>query len=333
MNKKRAKSPCCGAGVSRHGGKRRQCDSCGKTWTIRPKQQGRKRRRLDVASVIKYLNHERIPLIRERNHLSCAARSARLRLERDDFLRRRKWHPIPAGPLVIVADAIVRYAAEGWHTWFFVLARAVNSDNAVILPPQHQAGTETAPAWQKVIAALPDSVLSRTIALVSDGHKGLTSEALWRHWHIQRCHFHLMARLQSRRSRWKTSRHFEEGKRIYELVKRILTESDDSILPPIINELETFGWVSKSPEIRRTLSGFVSNYKQYRTYLDRPELNLPTTNNSVETLNALVKSFCERTRGFRTVKSLHAWITALCKARGSIKCRRGKTKENTELIC
>ena len=323
MNKKHAKSSCCDAGVSRYGGKRRQCVSCGRTWTIRPKQTGRKRRRINPTSMIRYLNHERVPLIRERNHLSCSARSARLRRERDDFLKQRKWSPIPVGQLIMIADAIVRRTAKGWHTWFFVLVRAVDDDNAIILPPKHRVGTETALGWRKVIAALPKSVLRRIMALVSDGHRGLTSEALWRDWLIQRCHFHLIARLQGRRSRWKASRHFAEGKRIYELVKRVLTERDVSVLPPIINELETIGWLSKSPEIRRTLSGFVSHYEQYRTYLNRPELNLPTTNNSVETLNALIKSFCHRTRGFRTIKALHAWITTLCKARGSIKCRKG----------
>lgn len=327
MNKKHAKSSCCGALVIRYGGKRRQCIVCKRTWTIRPKRRGRKPRRKTSEPVRKYLVHERVPLAREKGRASVSARSYKLRNERDAFNDRHSWAPIPRGPLIAVADAIMRRIEGSLHTWFFVFVRPVAGEDAVILPPLLLRGTETANGWQPAFAAIPDAVLSRIVALVSDGHRSLMLEALWRGWLIQRCHFHLLKTLQARRSRWSSSQHQAEGIEIHALVKQVLTRETNEGLIKVLSRIEEIGWTTTSKKLKIALLGFVTNSEEFRTYRVHPELNLPTTNNTAESLNALIQALSGRARGFRTVASFNAWIIALCKERQTIKCR-GARQQN-----
>lgn len=290
---------------------------------MRPKKRGRKRRRITMEPVRKYLTHERIPLSRERNTLTKAARSARLRTERDVFNQKQEWVLVPSGPLIMIADAIVYYSDKKWHTWFFIFVRSIYDEDAVILPPYYAGGRETADEWSEAMACVPQEVLHRVKALVCDGHRGLTREALWRGWLIQRCHFHLLKAIQARRSRWTMGRHQEEALEIHALVNRMLKQSNDHELTQTLSRIEEIGWATKSVILKKVLRGFVTSAEDYRTYLANPELNLPTTSNTAESLNALIQALSSRTHGFRTVASLNAWIIALCKARGTMKCRGG----------
>lgn len=327
MNKKHAKSPCCKARAVGHGPRRRECSVCGKTWTVRPKRRGRKRRRTTHASLLAYLRRERVPLSREKNSLSVSARSARLRKTRDAFLAHSSWHPIPEGPLILIADAIVRYTEGSWHTWFLFCVRARRGEDAVILPPVCGKGRETGRGWHTALSTVPPEVLSRIVALVSDGHGGLLAEAFWRGWLVQRCHVHLIRAIQARRSVRLMSQHRAEAIRIYALVRMVLTRRTKRGLTRVLSEIEEIGWTTPSRLLKKILLGFVRNADHYRTYLTHPELHLPTTSNTAESANALIQSLAQYARGFRTVASFTAWITALFKARGTIKCR-GKNLQN-----
>lgn len=327
MNKIHAKSPCCRANIIKFGAKRRQCSQCRKTWTLRPKKRGRKPRRKNLLSVRKYLHHERIPLLREKSRTAHATRSARLRKERNAFNEKREWHSIPRGPLIMIADAIVKYRKRVWHTWYFILVRAVESEDAVILPPYHSEGRETGKGWHSAMEAVHGDVLKRVKALVSDGHCGLMSEAKWRRWLIQRCHIHLLMAIQARRSRWSMGRHQKEGNELHHLTQCVLKDPDTQKALHALSRIEEIGWTTTSKMLQKVLLGFVTSSQDYRTYLTHPELQLPTTSNTAESLNALIDALSIRARGFRTVTSFDAWITALCKDRGTMKCR-GKYQQN-----
>lgn len=322
MTKKHAKCPFCGAKIIRYGHKRRQCKQCRKTWTVRPKKRGRKARRITAEPVRRYLRNERIPVARERvATLTSASRSTRLRKERDAFNERRSWRHVPEGSLILIADAIVKYYKGVWHTWFFLFARAVDSEDAVILPPYHTLGRETCAGWSNALQTVNPLVLERVKALVSDGHRGLMREATWREWLIQRCHIHLLMAIQARRSRWSMGRHQSEGDEIHCLTECFLKNHDPQVACRALSRIEEIGWTTSSKMLRKVLLGFVTSSDDYRTYIAHPELNLPTTSNTAESLNALVDDLLMRARGFRTASSLNAWIIALCKERGTMKCR------------
>ena len=225
-----------------------------------------------------------------------------------------------SGPIITIADALVKYIEGEWHTWYFILVRRPEDNEAVIMPPYHRRGTETVAGWRAAFDALDPAVRSRIVALVCDGHRGLRYEARWREWLLQRCHFHLIARIQSRRSKWRTSQHWAEGKRIFELVKRVLTEADATSLKDVLEELEEIGWTNRSPEIRRIIAGFMTNHLEFRTYLEYPSLRLPTTSNTAEALIGLVEDVSRRARGFKRIDTFNEWIVCVLKTRKRIRC-------------
>ena len=205
--------------------------------------------------------------------------------------------------------------------------RAIDGEDAAILPPYYALRREVYAEWNNALETIHPNTLLRVKALVSDGHRGLTSFALRRNWFIQRCHIHLIMAIQARRSRWAMSRKRIEGEELFMLVNCVLKNPSVQEAKNAISRIEEIGWLSSSKMLKKVLQGFVTSGEDYRTYLNHPELNLPTTSNTAESLNALVDDLSSRARGFRTVNSMNAWIIALCKERGTIKCR-GKYQQN-----
>lgn len=331
MLKKHQKSPCCQGSVKRIGARRRQCLECNKTWSTWKRKRGRKKLRVSSLIAKRFVLARRLPTrcFDERKKRTRNKNQYRLAKSRTKCADDCPWPAVPPkGSLIVVADALVKYVERKWYTWYFILVRGIDDTRATILPPFYLQGTETVRGWKLAFDHVEQAVLQRMVALVSDGHRGLIYEAKWRGWHIQRCHFHLIARLQSRRSKWKTSRHFEEGNHIYALVKKALDEP--WLNQNILNELEEISWTNRSPEIRSVLAGFVNHVEEYRTYLAHQELQLPTTNNTAETTIGLVEEVCRRARGFKTVLITNEWIMVVVKTRKSISCAPKKIKEKTQ---
>lgn len=323
MNKYHAKSPCCLAGVIRFGGKRRQCSKCGKTWRVRKCKTGRKCKRVSGSLVLHYLHHEMPSLYAKarmqgvsddllRNHLSKSLTT---------FTNQTEWPVLPRQkPLIVLADAMVQYLEHSWYTFYFIFIKKPQDNQAWIVQPYIKKGTETASGWQNAFKQLPPKTKEAIVAIVCDGHYGLTSMANREGWIIQRCHFHLIARLQSRRSKWNLSRHYEEGIMLYGLVSRVLNESSIVDIEPALEQLKTIKDNTQTKELKTILGGFIKNYQDYRSYLVYPNLNLPKTNNACESLIGSIRGLLHRARGFRTLPSLIKWIIVLLKDKQKITC-------------
>lgn len=330
MSKIHENFPCRLGKIRRFGGRRRQCTGCGATWRVWKAQQGRKPLRISPEAAHRFIFHAELPTRLPRADWSKSRnqRQYRLSLSRRRCAETCSWPLAPNGvPLILIADGLIKRIRGAWHTWYFMLVRSINDNDATIMVPYHRQRSETGLGWRAALDTLPDSVQSRIVALVSDGHQGLIYEARKRGWLIQRCHFHLIARIQSRRSKWKMSRHYEEGKRVYKLVKHALTTRDESAAASTIEALEKIWRSTPSRALKNILRGFSSNYREYRTYLIHPELRLPTTNNTAEALIGLVENICNRARGFSQIETLHEWITCLCKTRKTIRCAPPKSTE------
>ena len=329
MKKKHEKSSCCRGQVRRFGGRRRQCVMCKKTWRVWKTRRGRKKLRVSVEIAHRFVMHRLLPVRSPQAGpmLSRNERAYRLGQSRTRCASLCPWPIVPEGNLIAVADALVKYVEGTWHTWYFVLVRALEETEATVLPPFHRIGTETSTGWCEAFDALNAPIRNRIKALVCDGHTGLVYEARWRGWLLERCHFHLIARIQSRRSKWKTSQHYEEGRHLYCLVKRVLSESNERQLQEVVNELEEIGWETPSKDLKNTLKGFVNHYQEFRTYLYHPQLRLPITNNTAETFIGLVEEVGSRARGFKNVSVLNEWITCVCKTRKKIRCAPPEEKK------
>lgn len=315
MANQHAKCPRCNKRGIRWGQRRRRCSPCNITWRIRKKKRGRNAKRRTPHRALKYLAN------REAAHLRNVHFYGRV-ISRDALVKRLPWPRVPQSEsLIVIADAFLQYIEHAWYTWYCILVRPVNGEDAAILKPFCRKGTEVAQGWQEAFAAVPGELLVRIKALVSDGHNGLILEAGSRRWLMQRCHFHLIARLQQHRSHWAWGLHQREGKRIYAWIMKALETHSSRILTQSLTNLAMIGRTTTSRDVKRMLSGFLTNYEDYRTYLRYPELHLPTTSNTAEAFVGIIRDLCRRARGFRTVRTMHQWIEALVKARKTIKCR------------
>lgn len=323
MDTYHAKSPCCGVRGRRFGTRRRQCTACHTTWRVRKKRRGRKRRRALSGQALKYLRHE-LPSLYARSryrHLSLDKLKRHLRLSRDRFLTSTPWPALPfEPPLVAIADAMVQCVEGIWYTIYFILIRKAKDHTALIVAPYARKGMENYEGWQKAFVELPPGTAASIKAIVCDGRVGLLEYAHEKKWLIQRCHFHLLARLQGRRSRRRYSRHFEEGVRLYRLIGCVLTEPQEATFQHSLVLIDAAAKTAPSKELRHILSGFVKHYRDYRTYLMYPHLRLPHTSNAVESVIGSIRALCHRARGFRTFHSLLQWIEAFLKSKKYFTC-------------
>lgn len=312
--------------IRRYGERRRLCIKCGRTFRIRKHKRGRKKVRINENLVCRYF---------EKTILSSAG-SARLKgtipdsferkliRSRDYFRKHREYDECPKGELILIADALVEYINGIWYTGYLTLIRSIKSDEAVIRPIYWEVGKETIPGWTHAFGTLPSSIDSRIRAVVCDGHRGIVYYARWSNWKVQRCHFHLIAAIQGRRSRGREGRHRAEGEYIMKLVYEVLNNTQVDKVPKLLTLIEEIAWQTKSPQLKKILTGFISYSEQFRTYLNYPALHLPTTSNSAESCISLIRDLCRRAHGFRTVDSLMKWTEALLKFRRRIKCRESQ---------
>lgn len=315
MNTLHEKSSCCGGTVRRYGGRRRQCGVCRKTWRSWQRGRGRKKKRLSILPALRYLKGGTAP-------------TRILQPSATRFVSVTPWPIVPKEEsLIAVADAFRQWIEGHLLSVYLITLRPVQNSWAIIIPPHFAEGKESWAEWQVAFARISPEILGSIRALVCDGHPGLIAAAKRLKWLIQRCNFHIIAKLQGRRSRWRWSRHRAAGERLFSLVRTVLTSTSSVEIQTALKGLRTTGAATKSTQLRVYLSGFLTHYREYRTYLAYPELALPRTTNTVESLIAGIRSLARKARGFRTQRSFKLWIAAFLKYKKRMRCN-GALLEN-----
>lgn len=137
MKTKHVKSPCCLALVHHFGHRRRQCSSCKRTWTIRPKKRGRHSIRVPS----KLLGHVFLDgctlrhLAQRRSRVALPAFRHRFRQTLRRFVARPCPRKIPSGPLILVADGLWFFFRD--QPWILYLAalKPCSGETAIFLDP------------------------------------------------------------------------------------------------------------------------------------------------------------------------------------------------------
>ena len=321
MNKIHEKSPCCDAQIRLFGARRRQCILCKKTWRVWKKKRGRKQTRLNMKSLFSYFDGKLHSKFKK------GAFSARLRSLLHKFNCEEPWPEVPTGPLIVIADALIQFFNGEKYTVYFILVRRVDDLQAFILPPYMRAGGEVVLGWQEAFENIPRDIFDRIGALVCDGHTGLVYLAKRHNWLLQRCQFHLLANLEHFTSCSPLNQTYGLGIRIKNLVRVVLYHTDMTAVHLALDALWKIKNTTKSDHLKSVVSGFVKHFEDFRTYINYPQYFLPTTSNSAEFLNSLIRNLQYRAKGFRTPQSFFTWITGLCKYKRSVTCR-GKNQPN-----
>ena len=324
MDTKHAKSPCCQSQIYRFGHRRRQCSGCKKTWSIRRKKRGRPRLRMqsDVLSQVfleKYaVNH----LAKRRSGIPLATFRYRFRQVLSRFVGRQNLPKLPSGPLTLLADGIwFHFRKRRWILHLMAL-KSCKGKAAVFLDPVLRFGNEGKTGWQQVFATIPPGPRARIRALVVDNLNGMKKIAKHEGWALQLCHFHLIQKFQIQYRR--RTRRLKGGavrEEIYRLIRQVLETANESILDASLARLIRFTRTScGTRRIQAAVQDFLISVKYYRTYLTHPELNLPHTTNTVESMASIIRDLLRRNRSASSPQSLLRWATALIRLRKKLNC-------------
>src|SRR3989344_1822329 len=319
MDKIHAKSPCCGAKVVRFGKRRRQCRVCEKTWRIRKKRRGRKRIRRSAQLIEKVLASAHT-LTGYKGKLPIGKLRSRFRQTLPWFLRRSHQNTIPPDSLTLIVDGLwFNFQGVRWVLYLRAL-KSVGDTDAYFLDPVLLPGRELPGRWHMVIEYIPADIKERIIALVSDGFRSSRRIARSHGWIFQRCHFHLIAQLQVNRGKWKLKGREDASLResMSQDVRTALTERDQRTLRLVIKRLQRSIILPLCPRRLGAIAReFLRNLDFFRSYLRYPELNLPITTNTVESMNNLVRKM---THMLPMPAALRVWSTAMIRIIKKLKC-------------
>ena len=313
-----AKSPCCREIIYRFGSRRRQCRACGRTWRVRRKKTGRKPKRSSSRLPEKLLvKYARITAWAEARHLAVSTVSERLSGSLIRLLKQKKR--LPRGPYALLGDGLYfKFKRMDW-VMYVMAVKPVKSHRAFFLDPILLQGKESYERWRMALATIPPETEKRVKAFVSDGFRGsklITREHGWIH---QRCHFHLLMALIRRHGR-RSYRVKGAGirERLLSVVRILLTTAD--VMTKRKQTLKAQRLLSHPlcpPWIRIQTVEFLRTLDDFRAYLTHPELNLPTTNNSIESSGKIIR---KATSTARTPQSVLLRATAFLRLKKSITC-------------
>jgi hypothetical protein len=324
MNSKHAKSPCCDAPVRKFGPRRRQCVQCQHTWTIRPKKRGRPRHRTQASILSRVLvdGFTLRQLFSERSGVALPAYRYRFRQALRRFVGRPSPQKIPRGPLVLLADGLwFEFDAVPWVLYLTAL-KSCRGNNATFLDPLLLPGKEGASRWQQALEAIPSSAKQRIRAVVVDNLPGMQKLANQRRWVLQLCHFHLLLKLHGQRRGVRYSlRGGAVREQIHQLVRGVLELPDGNRFSGTVKQLRRLADRDCGTErIQTTLREFLKNLPFYRSYLNHPQLGLPRTTNSVESMCRLLREMLRSSRAGSNPASVLLWATALIRLRPDVIC-------------
>lgn len=313
------KSVCCGVKIIRFGGKRRQCTACRKTWRVHPASRGRKALRGSTHYLEKvFCARLSVKQLSIHSKLSEASIYKRFNKSLNASVGKKRIIHISGKKLILIIDAQWKYFQGKLWTLYFLALKSTDSKKVKILDPVLSIGKESARNWNEIIEALPSSVKNRIVALVSDGIRGIETISDDHEWIIQRCHFHLLSPLQKRRGKRASTPGRLVRERIYCLVKQALKETSFSKLDSICKEL---AWLAKHPRCPKSMKMIVRDFlrrlSEFRSFLEYPDLQLPTTTNVMESINSMVVYI---TRSVNTPGSWHKWATACIRAKSIFTC-------------
>lgn len=238
------------------------------------------------------------------------------------FVARPSPQKLPSGPLILLADGLFFYFQKRAWVLYLMAVKSCTGKIAVFLDPILLQQRESAVRWQQVLAAIPLKTKARILALVTDNLNGMKQIAQHEGWILQLCHFHLIQKFQVQHRRQR--RALKGGvirEKIYRLIRQILEIPSGTLLNTSIAQLTRLAQNRRIPyRIQAVIREFLSSVTYYRTYRIYPDLNLPSTTNTIESMNSIIRDLLRKNRSASSPQSLLRWATALIRMRKKLNC-------------
>ena len=261
-------------------------------------------------------------LFSKRTGVALPAYRYRFRQALRRFVARPSPQKIPRGPLVLLADGLwFEFGGRPWVLYLTAL-KPCKGNYATFLDPLLFSGREGASRWQQAVAAIPPNATRRIQAMVVDNLPGMKRIAQRHGWPLQLCHFHLLLKLQAhRRGVRYTLRGGSVREEIHRLIRNALELSDEDRLSQVLKRLAHLSHDNCGTlRIQTTVREFLLNLEYYRAYLAHPQLDLPHTTNSVESMGRLLREMFRSSRAGSNPASLLLWATAFIRLRPTVTC-------------
>jgi len=205
---------------------------------------------------------------------------------------------------------------------YLTALKPCSGKTAVFLDPMLLPGQEGATRWRQAFEAIPPGPRSRIRALIVDNLQGMKLIAKQNGWILQLCHFHLMLKLQIQRGHKRIA--LKGGyvrEEIYQMVRQALDTPNEFILETLLARLNYLTQTSCGTQrIQAVVQEFIQAVRYYRAYRTHPELNLPATTNTVESMGCIIRDLLRRNRSASSPQSLVRWTTALIRLRQKLTC-------------
>jgi hypothetical protein len=235
------------------------------------------------------------------------------------IIRATRSRSLPRGPYALLSDGLYfKFKRMDWVMYIMAL-KPIKSNRAFFLDPVLLQGKECYERWRVTLATVPPETKKHIKAFVSDGFRGSKLIAREHGWIHQRCHFHLLMALIRRHGR-RSYRTKGAGVRekLLGVVRILLATSDNVALrKQTLKARRLISHPLCPPWIRIQTVEFFRTLDDFRAYLLHPELNLPTTNNSIESGGKIVR---KATSTARTPQSVLLRATTFLRIKKSITC-------------
>jgi hypothetical protein len=320
MIKQQMKSSCCNAAIIHFGGRRRQCTGCKKTWRIRLAKRGRKVKRLQTNYLKQVFDKGLlVKQIDTNSRISIDAVYKRFSINLSKLTIKKRIVRIRGSKLILLIDAQWHYFDRKLWTLYFVAIKSSDEQNVILLDPVLRSGKENSSEWNQVFDNLPQGIKKRVVAVVSDGVRGIELLVSAHGWIHQRCHFHLLKRLQSMRGKRLSTTGRLTREEIYRLAKVALSEPSKTKLNIVCQELLFLAKDVYCPiRMKMVVREFIRRLAEFRSYLDYPDLNIPTTTNVMESVNSYTQ---KRSKTVKTPKAWHEWAIASVRFKSKFICK------------
>ena len=263
----------------------------------------------------------------EARHLAVSTASERLSRSLVRLLKRKKR--LPKGSCALLVDGLYfKFKRLDW-VMYVMAVKPVKSHQAFFLDPVLLEGKECYERWRVALATIPPETKKRIKAFVSDGFRGSKLIAREHGWNHQRCHFHLLMALIRRHGR-RSYRVKGAGvrERLLGVVRILLTTTDVMVKrKQTFKAQHLFSHPLCPPWIRKQTIEFLRTLDDFRAYVIHPELNLRTTNNSIESSGRIIR---KATSTARTPQSVFLRATAFLRLKKSITCNGKFSTKLTE---
>jgi len=314
-----AKSLCCRGSINRFGRRRRQCSICKRTWSIRKKKQGRKRKRIALALLNRILL-ERYTIAQEQKRLCISKSGIALRYTKAMRTVATTAPPLfPSGPYALIGDGLYfKFKRKEW-VMYLMAVKPIRGKKAYFLDPVLLEGRECYERWVQALATISPVMKKRITAFVSDGFRGSQALSAQHGWFHQRCHFHLLSNLVrgkgKRRYRVRGSR--LRGHLLETIQTMITSKNKDDLKASRSTIRRLTARPICPPYIHKQALEFLEREDDFRTYLRYPKLHLPTTTNAIESTGRLMR---KATRTARTPNSLLLRAIAFLRLKKFVIC-------------